>query len=161
MNEIIVREARREDLEGVNVIRKQVHQLHLNGRPDMFRGDGWEVVKDVAEKRFESDKDLVIAAAMEEEIVGFALIKMAEIKDHPVKPDQLIYHVEEFGVDENHKRMGIGRKLMHFIREDAKRRGYKRVDLDVWAFNKNALAFYESIGFETFRRYVELWVEEE
>ncbi|MBR6312144.1 MAG: hypothetical protein IKR51_04135 [Oscillospiraceae bacterium] len=31
-----------------------------------------------------------------------------------------------------------------------------RVELNMWEFNADALAFYESLGFETYRRYMEL-----
>jgi len=44
------------------------------------------------------------------------------------------------------------------MKADAKARGFTRLDLDVWAFNDAALAFYEAAGFTTYRRYMELEV---
>ena len=38
----------------------------------------------------------------------------------------------------------------------AKEKGFHRIELNMWEFNRGALAFYESIGFETYRRYMEI-----
>lgn len=35
----------------------------------------------------------------------------------------------------------------------------KREELDMWEFNDGALAFYESAGLKTYRRYRECYVE--
>ena len=64
-------------------------------------------------------------------------------------------HVEEFCVDESCHRQGIGRKLMEALRKDAAESGYPRLELDVWAFNEGARKFYESVGFTTFRYFME------
>lgn len=37
MMDILIRFAEKEELRKVNMIRKQVNDLHLNGRPDIFR----------------------------------------------------------------------------------------------------------------------------
>ncbi len=49
--------------------------------------------------------------------------------------------------------------MIDFVKEDAKKRGFKRIELDMWEFNDGALAFYESVGLKTFRRYMESYVE--
>ena len=41
-------------------------------------------------------------------------------------------------------------------KEYAKEKGFHRIELNMWEFNKGALAFYESVGFETYRRYMEI-----
>ena len=62
-------------------------------------------------------------------------------------------------MDENHRRQGIATSLINFAKEDAKKLGFERVELNMWEFNEGALAFYESVGFKTFRRYMESYVE--
>ena len=73
--------------------------------------------------------------------------------------ERKFYRIEEFGVDENHRRKGIATALVDFTKEDAKERGYDKIELDMWEFNAGALAFYESVGFKTYRRYMESSVE--
>ncbi len=42
MEKLTVRYAKREELESVNRIRKQVNDVRVTGRPDIFREDGWQ-----------------------------------------------------------------------------------------------------------------------
>ncbi len=64
--------------------------------------------------------------------------------------------IDEFCVDEAHRRSGIGTELMTFIRSYAKEKGFAKVELNMGEFNEDALRFYESVGFSTYRRYMEL-----
>ena len=155
-----VRYAKREELESVNKIRKQVNEVHVKGRSDVFREDGWQVIEPLVYKRFDEESSGVIVAAIEEEIVGFAVVQYIVRPESPFKKEQRFFHIEEFGVDENHRRKGIATALIDFVKEDAKKRGFHRVELDMWEFNAEALAFYESVGFRTMRRYMESCVEE-
>lgn len=155
-----VRYAKREELESVNKIRKQVNEVHVKGRPDVFREDGWQVIEPLVYKRFDEENSGVIVAAIEEEIVGFAVVQYIVRPESPFKKEQKFFHIEEFGVDENHRRKGIATALINFAKADAKERGFHRVELDMWEFNAGALAFYESVGFRTMRRYMESCVEE-
>jgi GNAT superfamily N-acetyltransferase len=64
--------------------------------------------------------------------------------------------VDEFCVDEACRRTGVATELIGFIRTYAKAEGFDRVELNMWEFNRDALAFYEAVGFTTYRRYMEM-----
>ena len=64
--------------------------------------------------------------------------------------------IDELGVDAACRRRGIASALVAFCRREARRKGYDRIELNMWEFNESALRFYEAIGFRTFRRYLEL-----
>ena len=64
--------------------------------------------------------------------------------------------IDEFGVDENFRRQGVASEMIRFIRDYAKEKGYRRLELNMWEFNRDALAFYESAEFRTYRRYMEI-----
>ncbi len=102
----------------------------------------------------------MIVAAIDDEIVGFAMVQYVTRPESPFNKERKYFHIEEFGVDENHRRKGIATAMIDFIKEDAKKRGFKRIELDMWEFNTGALAFYESAGLKTFRRYMKMDVEE-
>ena len=53
---ILVRYATAADLTQVNVLRRTVNDLHVNGRPDFFRADAWPVIEGQAEKFIHSVK---------------------------------------------------------------------------------------------------------
>ena len=46
--------------------------------------------------------------------------------------------------------------MMDFIRTFARERDLRRIELNMWEFNQGALAFYEAVGFSTYRRYMEM-----
>jgi GNAT superfamily N-acetyltransferase len=160
MDNLIIRYAEKEELESVNKIRKQVNEVHVIGRSDVFREDGWQFIEPFIYKRFDEDNSNVIVADIDGEIVGFAVIQYIEKTESPFGKERKYLHIEEFGVDEKHRRKGIATAIINFVKEDAKKHGFIRIELDMWEFNDGAMAFYESAGFNTFRRYMESYVEE-
>ena len=64
--------------------------------------------------------------------------------------------IDEFAVDESCRRQGAASAMVRFILDFAKEKGFRRVELNMWEFNRGALAFYEAAGFRTFRRYMEV-----
>ncbi|MGN1164420.1 MAG: GNAT family N-acetyltransferase [Candidatus Ornithospirochaeta sp.] len=66
--------------------------------------------------------------------------------------------IDEFGVREGYRRQGIARAMIEKIKKYARELGTTRIELNVWEFNKNAIAFYENVGFRTYRRYMEIEV---
>ncbi len=159
MENLVVRYAKREELEAVNKIRKQVNEVHVKGCPDIFREDGWPFIGPFIYTRFDEENSEVIAAAIEDEIVGFTVVQYIAKPETPFNKERKYCHVEEFGVDENHRRKGIAAAMIDFIKEAARKRGFKRIELDMWEFNDGALAFYERAGLKTFRRLMEIDVE--
>lgn len=158
MSSITVRPARREELERVNALRKQVNDLHVQGRPAHFRpGFNPELRRHVYDQ-FESDSEDVLVALADGEIAGFATVVYVHRPEGPYTRALDYYHVNEFGVDAAHRRKGVATALVEYMKEDARRRGLPRLDLDVWAFNEGALAFYEAAGFKPYRIYMELEV---
>ena len=155
MGKLIIRFAKKTDLEGVNAIRRQVHMVHAKGRPDIFRK---KFGKKLAEHIFfyHSGKlSRIIVAKSEDAIVGFAVLEIIHKPRSPYNKARSYMRVTEFGVDENHRRQGIGKRLFDFIKVYAAENNFDTIELDVWEFNEGALKFYESQGFSTYRRFME------
>lgn len=143
---------------GMNRIRKQVHTLHTEGRPVSFKPDGWNEIRDTVRARAASEDSDVVVARFGDEIVGVAIIKYIHRPESSFRPAEDFCHIEEFGVDEKYRRRGITTALVGFIRKHASGQGLKKLNLDVYQFNKEALMFYESAGFRTYRRDLELGI---
>lgn len=156
-----VRFARREELEGINELRRTVHTLHAEGRPDVFPSTVSAELSECVYEAFDSKEMGVIAALSGGEVWGYAVVEYTEKPASPYTLPMGYYHVAELGVDEHRRRQGVARALMDFMKEDAVRRGFPRIELDLWEFNRDALRFYEAAGFSTYRRHMELWLEEE
>ena len=153
---IEVRPAKREELERVNELRRQVNDLHVQGRPGHFRPGFNQQLQRHVYDQFESETGDVLVALADGEVAGFATVIYVHRPEGPYTLPLDFYHVEEFGVDAAHRRQGIGRALVDYMRSNAVERGFTRIDLDAWAFNESALAFYQKVGFVPYRWYFEM-----
>ena len=158
-NEVLVRPATFEELAKINKIRSYVNDVHVAGRPDIFRRGFNPELEQILYKRFEMENWVILAAVLDGEIVGFASVEYLERSESAYNLARKMYHVEEFGVAPDFHRRGVATALVEYMKTDAAQRGYPRIELDMWEFNQGALAFYENVGFQTYRRHMELWVE--
>lgn len=157
----MVRFAEERDLERVNELRRHVSELHVNGRPDIFKPGFCQELQDRVYEMRRSENSDVMVAERDGVICGMACVEYLRKQESPYNQERNIYYITEFGVDEAFRRRGVGRELMEFMRSDARAKGFSRIELDMWTFNKPALRFYESIGFQTFRRLMEWDLNEE
>lgn len=158
MSEITVRPAKREELERVNALRRQVNDLHVAGRPGHFRPGFNEELQRHVYEQFEAEDSDVLVALEGGEVAGFATVQYVHRPEGPYTLPLDYYNVHEFGVDAAHRRRGVATALVEYMKKDARARGFGRIDLDMWSFNVGALAFYEAAGFTTYRRYMEMEV---
>lgn len=154
-----VRYAALSDLPQVNVLRKQVNDLHAHGRPDIFRNDFCDAMQKRLYDQFAAEDSDVIVAVQGETVCGFAMVEYIHRPESPYCHPRSFYRVEEFGVDAAFRRQGVATALIAFCREEARKKGFHRMELDMWEFNEGALKFYESVGFSTYRRYMEQDIE--
>lgn len=157
---VTVRPAAFEELARVNEIRRYVNEVHVAGRPDTFRPGFCRELEQVLYRRFEAENWNILVAVLDGQIAGFAAVEYLDRPESPYNLGRKMYHVEEFGVDPAFHRRGVATALVEYMKRDAAERGYPRIELDMWEFNRGALAFYEHVGFTTYRRYLELKVEE-
>ena len=158
----MVRFVKKEDLERVNELRKQVNDVHVEGRPDIFKPGFNEDLRNHIYEIWEAEDKDIIVAERDGIICGFACVQFVDKPENPFMNARQFYAVDEFGVDEAFRRQGVARELIDFIKQDARKRGLQKLELNMWEFNEEALAFYESVGFKTYRRYMELeWANEE
>ena len=151
-----VRFAREDELERVNVLRRQVNDLHVAGKPEVFRPGFCDELRDYVRAIFADPEQRIVVAAEGDEVLGFAVLHHIRRPENPFMYERDFLDIDEFGVDEGHRRQGIAAAMVTFIRDWAKAEGFRRLELNMWEFNQGALAFYEAAGFITFRRYMEM-----
>ena len=152
---MLIRLATKEDLPQVNALRRQVSLLHAEARPDMFVPSFSQDMENFIYAIHDDEHKHILVAQENDRLVAFACVVEMEIGATNYRPGRRFLEVDEFGVVENMRRKGIGRQLFDEIFRFAKSKNFNRVELNMWEFNESALKFYESIGFKTFRRYME------
>lgn len=151
----MVRYATREELKRVNELRKIVNEVHCNGRPDIFKGGFCKELEEFIYTLWEADNSDVIVVIRDEKICGYACVDYVDKPESPYNLARRFYHINEFGVDEKYRRQGVATELFDFIKQEASSRDFDKIELDMWEFNESALKFYESVGFVTYRRFME------
>lgn len=68
------------------------------------------------------------------------------------------FEVNEIGVLTSKQGNGYGKQIMLELKNMAKASNIHRIELNMWTFNENALNFYKKIGFNTYRRYLEMFI---
>lgn len=154
-----IRFATENDLQRVNELRAQVSALHAAGKPEVFRSGFSPELQEHVYTLHAAPGHAILVAEGENAIVGFACMKLVDHPGSPYRLPQKYLDVDEFGVDECVRRQGVGRALFEAVREYAKSLGVSRIELNMWEFNQEALKFYESIGFSTYRRYMEFTID--
>lgn len=154
----MVRLATENDLPAILTIRRQVHMLHVNSRPDIYRMP--ENTADFDQTLLESlktpDMYLFVVDAAFSGIVGYALVQYKHFGALCIAKERTSAFIDEFGVDETHRHHGYGRELMNAILAHAKELCADDLALNVWSFNKDAEAFYKSFGMTPKQQTLEL-----
>lgn len=151
----MVRFAEERDIPRINELRRQVSELHAAGRPDIFKPGFCQELQDRAYTLLRGKESDILLAERDGVICGMACIEYLHRLESPYCHPRDVYYVTEFGVDEAYRHQGVGRELMDFMEADARSKGYPRIELDMWTFNRTAQAFYEALGFHTYRLYME------
>ena len=153
---VSVRLARETELEQVNSLRRQVNDLHVAGKPEVFKPGFCAELQDYIHVIWNNPEEKIVVAELDGKIVGYAVLNHIIRPENPYMFERDFLDVDEFGVDEGCRRQGIAGAMIRFIRNFAKESGFRRIELNMWEFNRTALAFYESAGFLTYRRYMEM-----
>jgi ribosomal protein S18 acetylase RimI-like enzyme len=80
-------------------------------------------------------------------ILGVFVTQWDDTFWHPMKNDDLACYIHTMGIDPSLTGKGIGKKILSFVEDIAKRAGRKYVRLDCNADNARLCEFYESNGF--------------
>lgn len=153
-----VRFARREELEAVNVLRREVNDLHVAGKPEVFKPGFSDELRDYIYVIWDDPQKDIVVAEERGVICGFAVLSHIVRPENPFMYQRDFLDIDEFCVASAYRRHGVATAMIDFIRGTAKERGIRRIELNMWEFNQDALAFYEAVGFTTFRRYMEMFV---
>lgn len=142
----MIRRAKEEDLPYLNKLLYQVHKVHHDVRPDLFKDGTKKYTDSELIALIHDDLKPIFVFETNNEILGYAFcVHIEHINDNNLTDIKTLY-IDDLCVDENARGQHIGTKLYEYVLDYARKQGYYEVTLNVWADNKKALKFYESIG---------------
>ena len=136
--------AQPSDRDAINLLARQVHEMHVQWRPDIF---------EKPEELFSEDRLLdniqkrqMYVAKIDDFVVGYVLLK-TRIYDWPGVVKRKVMYIDELCVHESFRNQGIGREIMQDVQALAKAFRCTDIQLGVYPQNDNAIAFYQKCGF--------------
>ena len=146
MEEINIRSAELRDIPALGRLLYEVHKVHSDVRPDLFKAGARKYTDEQLEEILQSGERPVFVAEQDGQVAGYAFCIPKQLVGDRSMTDVRTLYIDDLCVDEATRGKHIGTKLYDFVLDFAKRQGYYNVTLNVWADNKAAVKFYEKIG---------------
>lgn len=132
-----IREYNSADVEQVHKINQESLEISFRYYYEIFH---------------KTEPDLFLVAEYEEAIVGFILVKDGE--NFGEAHTAIIYAI---AVSQNYRNQGVGAQLVDAILNALSQRDIKKLFLHVRVGNKEAIKFYEALGFAKIQKIKEFY----
>ena len=136
--------ARSCDRSAINRLARQVHEMHVQWRPDLFQMPE-ELFPEELYAEMIKNRELYVAK-LNGTVAGFCWLKMRKSKDIGRVPRKIM-EIHQFCVDEPLRNHGIGTQIMEEVRVLARAFGCTDLQLGVYPQNDEAVSFYQKCGF--------------
>lgn len=134
-----------EDFKRVNELAREVHELHVKWRPDLFVS----VENVILEDRFKSliENKNIYVIKDNEVIVSYAITCIKEKENYGMRKRKQ-FDIEAIGIGEEYRRKGYGTELLNYLKDLAKELECTDMYLTVNEENIPAIKNYEKFGFK-------------
>lgn len=146
MDKVIIRPAIELDLPTINRLLVQVHKLHSDARPDLFRPNRPGISSDAFAEMLADRTHLILVAERSGQILGYLFSSEKQYPGGSLFHDVKTLSINDLCVDEAARHEHIGVRLYEYVLDYGRKHGFYNVILNVWAGNTAALRFYERIG---------------
>ena len=142
-----VRAATAADFKGVSDAFSQENAFHVGLVPEYVVLAEPPVAREEFGEMIAHEDQRLLVAEQDGQIVDCALASVKSAEPMPfLRPRRFVY-VHDVVVDESHRGGGVGRALMEGVAEWARSRDVTDLELHVWEANREAISFYESLGY--------------
>lgn len=147
---ISIRTAEGADLDALVELNRAVQGLHAAALPSLFKSEcAVETVKEAFQKMMAAPGGCwLIAEAVQP--CGYLYADFRERPESWSQRQRRVCNISHVAVSPGWRRRGVARRLVAHLREEAERRGFARIELDVWSFNREAKACFARLGFHVF-----------
>jgi len=114
------------------------HEIAEMSRDLIEQGLTWSWTPARVQHFITGPESSVVVARRERQIAAFAIMHFGDD----------VAHLNLLAVDRDHRRQGIGRRMIQWLSATALEAGVLRIDLELRANNEVARSFYECLGFE-------------
>jgi len=148
-----IRKASADDYDHVCELFQEVDTLHRENLPLIFQKPEGAVREREYYLGLVADKNAALfVAEMNEELIGFVRMVVRDTPNHPVMIPHHYAVIDEIAVKSEFQDRGVGNMLMEKAQAWAASSGAAYMELNVYEFNRNAISFYEGLGYKSISR---------
>ncbi|MCH5204456.1 MAG: GNAT family N-acetyltransferase [Oscillospiraceae bacterium] len=141
-----IRKAEPRDIPRITELLYQVHKVHSDKRPDLFkRGSKKYDENELSQIISDSERPIFVGTDESDKVLGYAFCIFQHFGDNSLEKHDTIY-IDDLCVDESCRENHIGSALYSHVLKFAKDCGCYNVTLNVWAQNDSAISFYNKMG---------------
>jgi len=145
---ITIRAASEADYEDICRLFQELDEIHRVAVPQVFRlSEGPARPKEHIYGVLSDDNTTLLVAEDNGRLVGLIEVAVRESAPVPIMVPRRYGYIENIVVLNISHHRGIGRELMVAAERWAKNKGVMAFELNVWDFNKRAIAFFEAMGY--------------
>ena len=128
----------------VNRLARQVHELHVSWRPDLYTMPE-ELFPEERYSELLKNRELYVAK-LDGAVIGFAWVRIRTAEGVGLVTRKVML-INQVCVDEALRNHGIGTRMMEEVRVLARAFGCTDLQLGVYPQNDAAVSFYQKCGF--------------
>ncbi len=146
LSTLLIRRATQQDLPTISKLLFQVHKVHSDVRPDLFKTGAKKYTDEEVSAILKNENTPVFVAEEKGQVLGYAFCIHQEMVGKKSMQEIKTLYIDDLCVDEEARGKHVGTALYEHVLQFAKENGYYNVTLNVWADNKKAVGFYEKLG---------------
>ena len=151
--EVIIRKATVADYDALCELFDEADSLHRDNLPGIFQNPKGPVREKDYYRGIITDENIALfVAEMDKMIIGFIHAIVRDTPTIPIFVPRRYAIIDNIAVKSEFQKHGIGQRLMNTIHEWAIAKGATTMELNVYEFNKTAIAFYQKFGYEILSR---------
>jgi diamine N-acetyltransferase len=147
---VSVRLACSQDVVALARLLDEIVAFHHNEDPTQFSKPAGAAHSNYLDDRLQDPDAAVFLAEDQGVLAGVAVTVIREAPPF-LNPSRFVL-LENLAVSMEFRRAGVGRKLVDAAVLWTRARDMRDLDLNVYEFNRNAIRFYDAIGFRTVSR---------
>ena len=142
-----IRRAQGKDIPAISKLLGEVLEIHAAIRPDIFiPGTTKYTAEELTEILNDNQQPVYVAVDENDEVLGYAF---TQLQEQPFSTNMVQFKslfIDDLCVDSSARSQGVGKALLNFVKQEAKRVGCYELTLNVWAGNNSAINFYKKNG---------------